>query len=158
MPPRAKSYVDLVERIMRMVGIIKNNEVITPESLISPFTGYNYTKHQIKSKEVKYQTLYDLFKLKNDEDVYIKVEHAIKEIFYELQKILSMIGGISHGIRYLHNSKWDVNISSFSVGVFSKDIGMGYGLNEPNQDNKVLESFLQYYRECCEKVGMEIKP
>jgi hypothetical protein len=96
--------------------------------------------------------------MKNDEDIYIKVEHAIKGIFYELQKILSMVGGISQGIRYLHNSKWDVNISSFGVSVHSKELEKGYGLNEHNQDNIVLESFLQYYRECCENFSMNINP
>ncbi|KKL65581.1 hypothetical protein LCGC14_2153560 [marine sediment metagenome] len=153
---RAKSYVELVERIMRIVGIIKNNEIITTKSLISQFGGYNYTNYQLKSKKVKYQTLYDLFKLRNDEDIFIKIEHAIKEIFNEFQKILNMNGGISHGVRYLHNSKWDVNISSFSVSVISKELGKSYGLNDPNQDIEVLERFLLYYRECCEKHGIEI--
>ena len=44
---------------------------------------------KIKTKELKYQELYDLFKVKNDADIYIKIEHAIKGIFHELQKILT---------------------------------------------------------------------
>ena len=155
--PRAKAYVELVEEIMKTVGIIKSGEIIRPSSL-SPLGGYNFAKQQIKTKEMKYQQLHDLLKMKNDEDIHIKIEHAIKEIFYELQKILNMKGGISRGMRYLHNSKWDANISSFGVSVHSKELGKGYGLNEPNQDDRVVESFLQYYRECCENVGMNIKP
>ena len=143
---------------MRTVGIIKSDEIITPVSLLSSFRGYDFTKRQLKTKEMKYQKLHDLFKVKNDEDIYIKIEHAVKGIFFELQQILSMIGGISQGIRYLHNSKWDVNISSFGVSVRSKELEKGYGLNEPNQDKIVLESFLQYYRECCENIGMNINP
>jgi len=156
--PRAKAYVDLVEKIMRIVGIINSGETIRPASLSSSIRPYDYSKQQIKTKELKYQELYDLFKVKNDADIYIKIEHAIKGIFHELQKILSMKGGISQGIRYFHNSKWDVNISSMGVSVHSHELGKGYGLNEPNQDEKLLERFLQYYRECCENVGMNINP
>lgn len=155
--PRAKSYVELVERIMRIVGIIKPDDIIHPTSLLSPVGAYDFQKRQIKTKEKKYQKLHDLFKVKNDEDIYIKFENTIKEIF-DLQKILVMEGGLSRGMRYFHNSKWDINISRHGVGVHSRDLEKGYALNEPNQDDKVLELFLQYYRECCEKVGMNIKP
>ena len=57
-----------------------------------------------------------------------------------------MVGGISQGIRYLHNSKLDVNISSFGISVHSKELEKGYGLNEPNQDNIVLKSFPNNWR------------
>ena len=156
--PRAKAYVNLVEDIMRIVGIINSGVTIQPASLLSSIRAFDYSKQQIKAKELKYQRLYDLFKVSIDEDIYIKIEHAIKGLFYELQKILSMKGDISQGIRYLYNSKWDVNISSFGVGVHSKELGKGYGLNEPNQNEKVLESFLRYYRECCKNVGINVKP
>jgi len=106
---------------------------------------------------MKYQVLYDLFKAKHNDDLYIKFGNTIKKI-HDLKDILNMIGDISHGIRYFHNSKWDINISSHGVNIHSSDLKKGYALNEPNQDDKVLEHFLQYFRECCEKVGMDIKP
>jgi hypothetical protein len=154
--PRAKAYVELVEDIMRTVGIIRRDEIITP-SLLSPFRGYDYAKQQIKTKAMKYQVLHDLFKEKHDDDLYIKFGNSIKKI-HDLKDILNMIGGESHGMRYFHNSKWDINISSYGVSINSSDLKKGYALNEPNQDDKVLEHFLQYFRECCEKVGMNIKP
>jgi len=155
--PRAKSYVDIVENIMRTVGIIKSGEIIRPSSLSSSIRTYDYSKHQIKAKEIKYQELYDLFKIKNDADIYIKFENKIKEI-YDLSKILNMKSGISHGMRYFHNSKWDINISYHGVSIHSNELKQGYALNEPNQETNVLDNFLQYYRECCENVGMDINP
>jgi len=154
--PRAKAYVQLVEDIMRTVGIIKRDEIMTP-SLISPFRGYDYAKQQIKTKAMKYQVLHNLFKAKHDDDIYIRFENTIKKI-HDLKDILNMRGGISYGMRYFHNSKWDINISSHGVSIHSSDLKKGYSLNEPNQDDNVLEHFLHYFRECCEKVGMDIKP
>ncbi len=154
--PRAKAYVDLVEKIMKTVGIIKSSEIIRPSSL-SPFGGYNFAKQQIKTKETKYQKLHDLFKVKNNEDIYIKLENIIKEIF-DLKKTLTMEGRISRGMRNLHNSKWDIQISRHGVSVHSNEKQQGYSLNEPNKNIDILEDFLQYYRECCENIDLNINP
>ena len=61
-------------------------------------------------------------------------------------------------MRWFHNSKWDINISYHGISIHSSELKKGYALNEPNQDDKVLEHFLQYYREYCENVSMNINP
>ena len=75
-----------------------------------------------------------------------------------MKKTLKMEGGISHGMRYLHNSKWDVNISRHGISIHNRKTGKGYAINEQNQETDVLDDFLIYYRECCENIGMDIKP
>jgi len=158
-PPRAKSYVELVEQIMRTVGVRKSSEIIQPICLFSPFGIYDYTKHQTKTKEIKYQQLYDLFKKKYDEDIYIEFEHAINTIFYsDLNKTLKMEGGKSHGMLYFHNSGWDIQISRHGVNLHSSKKQQGYSMDEPNNNVEILEDFLKYYRECCDKTGMRINP
>ncbi len=157
--PRAKSYVELVERIMRMVGIIKVDEIIHPTKLLTSMGAYDFTKRQIKIKDTKYQKLHDLFKKKYDDDIHIEFEHAINAISSsDLKKTLKMEGGKSHGMWSLHNSKWDIQISRYGVGVHRGKNGKGYSLDEPNKNTDVLKDFLEYFREYCEKFGIDIKP
>lgn len=163
--PRAKSYVDLVERIMRIVGIIKSGETIQPKSLTSSIGGYDYSNIQTRVKETKFQKLHDLFKVQDDDDILIKIKNQLDfTIIHQLKNILSMQSSPPHRSHILmHNSKFNISLLSVYSGYQLSITREGpnkasYSPKKPTKNRDVLDDFLQYYRECCENVGMEIKP
>lgn len=89
--PRAKAYVELVEEIMKTVGIIKSGEIIRPSNL-SPFGANNLTTPQSKTIEAKYQikelinVLESYENVKEDVDLEKRTVQELANLFPSLVK------------------------------------------------------------------------
>ncbi len=159
--PRAKSYVGLVEEIMRMVGIIKSGETIQAQGLVSSFGTYDFNQRQIRINKTKFQKLHDLLTLTEDSDLHIKLRHEIKDISLgKLKKILIMEGSNSTRGVYLHiyNEQWGLLIHRHDITI-TKDTmkGISYSLMKPYENKHLLNEFLKYFRDCCKEHGIDIK-
>jgi len=77
--PRAKAYVDLVEDIMKVVGIIKSGEIIRPANL-SPFGTSDLSIQQNKTLEAKYKVKELINILENYENIKNNVNLEKKSI------------------------------------------------------------------------------
>ncbi|MHA1251841.1 MAG: hypothetical protein ACTSRP_17765 [Candidatus Helarchaeota archaeon] len=165
-PPRAKSYVKIVEQIMRVVGIIKIGETILPKSLTSSSAANNYHNvMQTRVMETKFQKLHDLFKAQNDADIIIKIKNQLDlTTINQLKNILSMQSSssrLNHII--LWNSRFQIYyIPSLSGPQFFIERkgknNASYTPVAPDVNRDVLDDFLQYYRECFRENGININP
>jgi len=102
-----------------MVGIIKWGEVIFPTTLTSSIRAYDYTKQQLKTKQMKYQKLHDLFKKGLEDDIFIKINNLLRNsLAYRLNEVLIMEGGnVSRGAYLYRNSKFEIFFSSYNYTI-----------------------------------------
>jgi hypothetical protein len=163
--PRARSYVNIVEHIMRIVGIIKIGETIQPKNLTSSSGVYDNSTRQIRAMETKDQQLHDLLKTQNDADIIIKIKNKLDLVtINELCNILSMQSTgpyVSHIIMW--NSKFEIfyipTLSGAQFSIERKGTNIAsYDPMAPNVNRDVLDNFLQYYRECFRENGININP
>lgn len=145
--PEAEKYVKFVEDIMRKAEIIREDEIITPMSLLSQFSSFGYNNRLITGKEKKYQILHNLLKSKDTTDLYIRLDNQIKDIsIYDLKRTLIMEGGPDrYGTILLHNSKWKIFISRHGVSITDRKKQKDYSVSEPNKNGEVLNDFLKYF-------------
>ncbi|HDZ19135.1 MAG TPA: hypothetical protein ENH75_12620 [archaeon] len=163
--PRAKSYVTIVEQIMRMIGIINVGETIQPSSLTSSSETNDDSARQTRAIEAKYQQLHDLFKTQDDTDIIIKIKNQLDSAtINQLNRILSMQ---STGPQVSHITMWN---SKFQIYYMPGIGGVQFSIERKgtnrasyspmashvNQD--VLDDFLQYYRDCFGENGIIINP
>lgn len=163
--PRARSYVNIVEQIMRMVGILKIGETIQPQNLTSSSSLYNFSTRQTRTLEDKYQRLHDLLRIQDDADIIIKIKNQLDwATIVQLKNILSMES--SSPVKS-HINMWN---SKFSIFYFSNLAGGRFTIERkdqnkatytptaPHKNPDVLDDFLQYYRDCFKEHGIKINP
>ncbi|MHA2051691.1 MAG: hypothetical protein ACW986_18930 [Promethearchaeota archaeon] len=163
--PRARSFVSIIEQIMRTVGIINIGEVIQPKNLTNSNSVYDNNARQTRAIETKYQQLHDLLKTRNDEDIIIKIKNKLDiGTINQLNNILSMDSTgpqVNHII--LWNSKFQIaylpSISGDQFSIQRKGTNnASYTPVAPDVNRNVLDDFLQYYRECFGDNGININP
>lgn len=163
--PRAKSYVTVVEQIMRMVGIINIGETIQPKSLTSSSGTNDSSTRQTRAMETKYQQLHDLIKTQDDAEIIIKIKNKLNSAtLNQLNNILSMQ---STGPQVSHITMWNSKFQIYympSIGGAQFSIerkgtnNASYSPMAPNVNQDVLDDFLQYFRECFRENGININP
>ncbi len=163
--PRAKSYVNIVEQIMRMANIIKISETIQPQNLTSSSRSYNYSTIKTRALEVKYQRLHDLLRTQGDADILIKIKNQLDLVtINQLKNILSMQ---SSAPRVSHITMWNSSFQIFYIPSIGSDQftierkgqnNASYNPMAPHENSDVLDDFLQYYRDCFREHGININP
>ena len=163
--PRAKSYVTIVEQIMRLVGIINSGETIHPKNLISSSGTIGSSTLQTRALETKYQQLHDLFKTRDDEDIIIKIKNKLDwTTIDKLKNILSMQSS-SPQVSYITmwNSRFQIyympSLGGAQFSIEQKGTNnASYTPVAPDVNRDVLDEFLQYYRDCFRENGININP
>jgi len=163
--PRVRSYVNIVELIMRMAGILKIGETIQPQNLTSSGRSYKYSMIQSRALKVKYQRLHDLLRVQGDADILIKIKNQLDLItINQLKKILSMQSSSSS---VSHITMWNSRFQIFYMPSIGGDHftierkgqnKASYTPIAPHENPDVLDDFLQYYRDCFREHGININP
>ena len=161
--PRAKSYVNIIEQIMRMVGILKIGEIIQPQNLTRSGGSINYSKLQTRALEVKYQRLHDLLRAQGDADILIKIKNQLDLVtINQLKNILSMQ---SSAPSVSHITMWNSRFQIFYIQSIGGDHftikregqnNASYTPMAPHNNPDVLDDFLQYYIDCFREHGINI--
>ena len=102
-PPRAKSYVELAEVIMKIAGIIKSGEIIRPSSL-NPFGASDLSSQQDKTLEAKFQIKEIISILEKYESIKQDVDLEKKAV-QELAIVFPSLVTANIGFKYLADAR-----------------------------------------------------
>ena len=113
-------------------------------------------------KEILFQDLYDKLNSEYHSNLQIEIKDLLNRIgIEELINVLDMKILILHYEIELKNPKWEIKIGTDLyhgfITIFDLVKNFSYDYNHSDNNGKVKEEFLNYYRDCCKRNKFKIK-
>lgn len=152
----AKKYINEVENIMKIVGILGEYEQINPSNLINNNPSYNSTIVKEKEIEEKFKDLYNRLKSRKSKHINFDISYILKEIGDEqIERVLKLNTKLNRkGYGYILGDGFLFKI--FGQYVLIEKDKIQYNFNNPNENEEILEDFLELIRNRCKQFGFEI--